>query len=155
MQRDEIPDIKIYPDGQTLPTPESAGPKPGTLLGCVSGELGTFSGIHVTPVLVACSPPPSPILVLLSYSSSSNLKVVRKGVQEQPTVLRAPSSGRGEILPNQHSRSSPLLPTSAGLRSFLEDRGHTLVVVNDKDSAGGAFEQELHDTDIVISQPFW
>jgi formate dehydrogenase len=79
--RDDIPVIDVYPDGQTLPTPKSAGPKPGTLLGCVSGELG--------------------------------------------------------------------------LREFLESQGHTLVVVNDKDTPGGAFEQELHDTDIVISQPFW
>lgn len=38
--RDDIPHIEVYPDGQTLPTPESEGPKPGTLLGCVSGELG-------------------------------------------------------------------------------------------------------------------
>ena len=39
-QRDDIPVIDVYPDGQTLPTPESPGAKPGTLLGCVSGELG-------------------------------------------------------------------------------------------------------------------
>ena len=39
--RDEIPEIQVYPNGQTLPTPQGAlGFKPGELLGCVSGELG-------------------------------------------------------------------------------------------------------------------
>ena len=42
-----------------------------------------------------------------------------------------------------------------GLRQFLEERGHTLVVVNDKDGPGCALEKELPDADIVISQPFW
>ncbi|MFE0149055.1 NAD-dependent formate dehydrogenase [Nonomuraea sp. NPDC059007] len=40
-----------------------------------------------------------------------------------------------------------------GLRRFLEERGHILVVTSDKDSA--AFERELADADVVISQPFW
>jgi len=38
--RDGIPDIKTYPRGQTLPTPEAIDFKPGQLLGSVSGELG-------------------------------------------------------------------------------------------------------------------
>ena len=38
--RDEIPSLSRYPDGQTLPTPESIDFKPGALLGSVSGELG-------------------------------------------------------------------------------------------------------------------
>jgi formate dehydrogenase len=80
--RDTIPDIKVYPDGQTTPTPKSASDyNPGDMLGCMSGELG--------------------------------------------------------------------------LRKFLEDRGHELVVVNDKDTPGGEFEKELPSADIVISQPFW
>lgn len=39
--RDTIPEITVYPNGQTAPRP--CGPlgfKPGELLGCVSGELG-------------------------------------------------------------------------------------------------------------------
>jgi hypothetical protein len=37
-----LPDIGIYPDGQTLPSPSTAGNsiQKGQLLGCVSGELG-------------------------------------------------------------------------------------------------------------------
>ena len=42
-----------------------------------------------------------------------------------------------------------------GLRSFLESQGHTLVVTSDKDGTNSTFERELHDAEIVISQPFW
>jgi len=42
-----------------------------------------------------------------------------------------------------------------GLRKFLEGLGHTLVVISDKDGADSAFDRELPDADIVISQPFW
>jgi formate dehydrogenase len=42
-----------------------------------------------------------------------------------------------------------------GLRSFLEDRGHRLTVTSDKDGPDSVLEQELPETDIVISQPFW
>jgi formate dehydrogenase len=80
--RDDLPPMEKYPDGQTLPTPESAADfRAGDLLGCVSGELG--------------------------------------------------------------------------LRKFLEDRGHTLVVTSDKDGENCELERELVDADIVISQPFW
>jgi formate dehydrogenase len=41
--RSNIPDIKVYPDGQTLPTPEHIDFIPGHLLGCVSGGLGLRS----------------------------------------------------------------------------------------------------------------
>ena len=42
-----------------------------------------------------------------------------------------------------------------GLRRFLEDAGHTLIVTTDKDGPESVFERELADADIVISQPFW
>ena len=42
-----------------------------------------------------------------------------------------------------------------GLRAFLEERGHRLVVTSDKDGADSVFERELPDAEIVISQPFW
>jgi formate dehydrogenase len=42
-----------------------------------------------------------------------------------------------------------------GLRRWLEGEGHRLVVTSDKDGAGSAFDRELADADIVISQPFW
>src|SRR5580704_7581780 len=42
-----------------------------------------------------------------------------------------------------------------GLRTFLEDQGHTFVVTAEKDGSGSAFERHLPDADVVISQPFW
>jgi formate dehydrogenase len=42
-----------------------------------------------------------------------------------------------------------------GLRPFLEAAGHKLVVTSDKEGPDSAFERELVDADIVISQPFW
>jgi formate dehydrogenase len=42
-----------------------------------------------------------------------------------------------------------------GLRKFLEDRGHTLVVTSDKDGPDSEFERWLPEAEVVISQPFW
>ena len=42
-----------------------------------------------------------------------------------------------------------------GLRTFLEDAGHTLVVTSDKDGDGCQADKELVDADVVISQPFF
>ena len=42
-----------------------------------------------------------------------------------------------------------------GLRSFLEERGHRLIVTSDKDGPDSVFERELPEADVVISQPFW
>jgi formate dehydrogenase len=79
--RDGIPQLKRYPDGQTLPTPSAIDFAPGQLLGSVSGELG--------------------------------------------------------------------------LRKFLEEAGHELVITSDKDGDDSEFDKELPDAEIVISQPFW
>src|ERR1700704_1364549 len=78
--RDDVPTIERYHDGQTTPTPEAIGFKPGELVGSVSGELG--------------------------------------------------------------------------LREFLEERGHRLIVTSDKDGPDSVFERELPDAEGVISQPF-
>src|SRR4029077_11694136 len=42
-----------------------------------------------------------------------------------------------------------------GLRKFLEERGHKLIVTSDKDGPDSVFERELPEAEIVISQPFW
>ena len=42
-----------------------------------------------------------------------------------------------------------------GLRKYLEEAGHTLVVTSDKDGEGCTADKELVDADIVISQPFF
>ncbi|MGW5101413.1 NAD-dependent formate dehydrogenase [Streptomyces sp. NPDC004100] len=42
-----------------------------------------------------------------------------------------------------------------GLRRFLEERGHTLVVTSDKEGPDSELDRHLPDADVVISQPFW
>ena len=42
-----------------------------------------------------------------------------------------------------------------GLRDYLESNGHTLIVTSSKDGPDSVLERELHDADVVISQPFW
>jgi formate dehydrogenase len=42
-----------------------------------------------------------------------------------------------------------------GLRKFLEDRGHKLIVTSEKDGPDSVFERELAEAEVVISQPFW
>ena len=42
-----------------------------------------------------------------------------------------------------------------GLRRFLEEGGHTLIVTSDKEGEDSEFERRLPEADVVISQPFW
>lgn len=42
-----------------------------------------------------------------------------------------------------------------GLRRYLESNGHQLIVTSSKDGADSVLDRELHDAEIVISQPFW
>jgi formate dehydrogenase len=42
-----------------------------------------------------------------------------------------------------------------GLRKFLQERGHELIVTADKDGPDSVFERELPEAEVVISQPFW
>ncbi|PUA18747.1 NAD-dependent formate dehydrogenase [Glaciimonas sp. PCH181] len=42
-----------------------------------------------------------------------------------------------------------------GLRKYLESQGHELIVTSSKDGTDSVLDRELHDAEIVISQPFW
>jgi formate dehydrogenase len=42
-----------------------------------------------------------------------------------------------------------------GLRKFLQDQGHELLVTSDKDGPDSEFERHLPEAEVVISQPFW
>jgi formate dehydrogenase len=42
-----------------------------------------------------------------------------------------------------------------GLRTFLEEAGHELIVTSDKDGPKSEFERVLPEAEVVISQPFW
>src|SRR5208283_1077064 len=77
---------------------------------------------------------------------------------EIPTITSYPG---GQTTPSPHAIDfvpGQLLGSVSGelgLRKFLEDAGHTLVVTSDKDRTDSVFDRELVDADIVISQPFW
>jgi formate dehydrogenase len=42
-----------------------------------------------------------------------------------------------------------------GLKKWAAENGHTLIVTSDKEGPGSELDRELHDADVVISQPFW
>jgi formate dehydrogenase len=75
-----------------------------------------------------------------------------------PKIERYPD---GQTTPNPKSidftpgRLLGSVSGELGLRQFLESLGHKFVVTSDKDGPDSAFERELPDADIVISQPFW
>ena len=75
-----------------------------------------------------------------------------------PTLERYPD---GQTLPTPQGidfNPGQLLGSVSGelgLRRFLEDLGHILVVTSDKDGPDSEFERELVDAHVVISQPFW
>ena len=75
-----------------------------------------------------------------------------------PTLTQYPD---GQALPSPDSTDfvpRELLGSVSGglgLTKFLTERGHEFVVTSDKDRQGSAFEKELAEADVVISQPFW
>ena len=79
-------------------------------------------------------------------------------INELPKIESYPD---GQTLPSPKSidfKPGELLGCVSGelgLRKFLEDNGHTLVVTSDKDGEGCQADIELKDADVVISQPFW
>jgi formate dehydrogenase len=78
--------------------------------------------------------------------------------EDVPTIERYPD---GQTTPSpEHIDFTPgeLLGSvsgALGLRQFLQEHGHQLVVTSDKDGRDSVFELELPDAEIVISQPFW
>jgi formate dehydrogenase len=79
--RDGVPNLQLYADGQTVPSPASVDFNPGELLGSLAGALG--------------------------------------------------------------------------LRGFLAERGHTLVLSSERNGPDSTFEQALAEADIVIIQACW
>lgn len=75
-----------------------------------------------------------------------------------PTLERYPD---GQTLPTPQAvdfQPGELLGSVSGelgLRGFLEQRGHSLVVTSSKEGADSVFDRELADAEVVISQPFW
>ncbi|MDO9270151.1 MAG: NAD-dependent formate dehydrogenase [Methylobacter sp.] len=73
-------------------------------------------------------------------------------IKAYPDGQTAPTPKSIDFIPGQMLGS---VSGELGLRSYLESQGHTLVVTSDKDGENSRLDQELHDADIVISQPFW
>jgi len=76
-------------------------------------------------------------------------------------IPRIASYPGGQTVPSPHAvdfEPGQLLGSVSGelgLRSYLEGLGHTFVVTSDKEGPDSAFERELADAEVVISQPFW
>jgi formate dehydrogenase len=85
------------------------------------------------------------------YPQSYALDSIPK-IKSYPDGQTAPTPKSIDFIPGQMLGS---VSGELGLRSFLENLGHTLVVTSDKDGENSRFDQELHDAEIVISQPFW
>ncbi len=73
-------------------------------------------------------------------------------IKSYPDGQTAPTPKAIDFVPGQMLGS---VSGELGLRNFLESQGHTLVVTSDKDGEDSRLDQELHDAEIVISQPFW
>jgi len=67
--------------------------------------------------------------------------------QTTPTPVSEPTFKPGELL--------GCVSGELGLRKFLEDRGHELIVTSSKDGPDSVLEEHLADAEVVISQPFW
>jgi formate dehydrogenase len=74
------------------------------------------------------------------------------GLERYPDGQTLPTPKAVDFTPGQLLGS---VTGALGLRDWLEGEGHQLVVTSDKDRPGSAFERELVDADVVISQPFW
>jgi formate dehydrogenase len=73
-------------------------------------------------------------------------------LDQYPGGQTLPTPGGIDFIPGELLGS---VSGELGLRTFLEGRGHALVVTSDKDGEGSVFERELPTAEIVISQPFW
>ncbi|KAK5122781.1 hypothetical protein LTR85_003696 [Meristemomyces frigidus] len=78
-------------------------------------------------------------------------------------TLTSTSSRQGKVLlvlydGHEHARDEPqLLGTTEnelGLRSWIEEQGHTLVTTSDKEGENSKFDQELVDAEVIITTPF-
>jgi formate dehydrogenase len=73
-------------------------------------------------------------------------------LEHYPDGQTVPSPEKIDFKPGQLLGS---VSGELGLRKFLEEQGHTLVVTSDKDGSDSLLERELPDAEIIISQPFW
>jgi formate dehydrogenase len=73
-------------------------------------------------------------------------------IERYPGGQTTPTPERLDFTPGELLGS---VSGALGLKAFLEERGHRLIVTSDKDGPDSEFERMLPEADIVISQPFW
>jgi formate dehydrogenase len=73
-------------------------------------------------------------------------------IERYPGGQTTPTPERMDFTPGELLGS---VSGALGLRKFLEERGHRLIVTSEKDGPDSEFERMLPEADIVISQPFW
>jgi len=73
-------------------------------------------------------------------------------IERYPDGQSAPTPEARDFTPGELLGS---VSGELGMRRFLEERGHRLIVTSDKDGPDSEFERELPEAEIVISQPFW
>jgi formate dehydrogenase len=73
-------------------------------------------------------------------------------IERYPGGQTTPTPERLDFTPGELLGS---VSGALGLKTFLEERGHRLIVTSDKDGPDSEFERMLPEADIVISQPFW
>ncbi len=73
-------------------------------------------------------------------------------LEEYPDGMSLPSPKGRDFTPGE---LLGCVSGELGLRKYLEEAGHSLVVTSDKDGDGCKADMELVDADIVISQPFF
>ncbi len=73
-------------------------------------------------------------------------------IERYPDGQSAPSPQAIDFTPGELLGS---VSGELGLRRFLQERGHELIVTSDKDGPDSVFERALPEAEIVISQPFW
>ncbi len=95
------------------------------------------------------------------------MRTVRRPGKRLPQDLRPDDLPQPERYPDGQTLPTPkaidfkpgtLLGSVSGelgLRKYLEANGHQLIVTSSKDGADSVLDRELHDAEIVISQPFW
>jgi formate dehydrogenase len=82
-------------------------------------------------------------------------RYVRDGIphiERYPDGQTTPTPERIDFSPGELLGS---VSGELGLRAFLEERGHRLVVTSDKEGPDSVLERELPEAEVVISQPFW
>jgi hypothetical protein len=124
-QRDELPNLDHFPDGQALPSPQGIDFTPGPLLGSVSGELGLRKFLEEDGhELVVTADKDGPECVF-----DRELPVIVEGGKLAGTGARsytireaAKSMAGAKEAPKGPARSAPVMPTTPHPRRRLTAR---------------------------------